>query len=250
MHRPLKDNGLLKFRIARQVWWAPLALVLLALGLGGQHRAHAEFPAAAPFPGSGDKMNLAYRVLLDGKPIGRHEVAIQTADQGRVQVRTDVEMAVKVLFVPVFKYEHQAFETWQDQCVTTLSSATQTNGKRSALTLLSENGRGTITREADRDAPQQEMLEGCLGTYAYWDRQRLQRAELLNGQNGERSPARLTENGAKALPGLDRLAQHFELSTPKADIQLWYADDGRWLALATDLDGRELVYLAEDLLDT
>lgn len=245
MYSHLKDNGLRKFRIVRGGWIGPsvTALMVLVLILQ-QSTAHASSEPATAFS------DLAYQVRLDGKPVGRHEVAFRSDTEGRLQVETNVQMAVKVLFVPVFKYRHQAREVWQDHCVTEMATSTRSNGKRYAVDLITQGDTAVITRTDGDDMGQQERLQGCQGTYAYWDRDRLRRAQLINAQNGEATPISLRENGPKPLPQLDITAEHVELATPEAAIELWYGEDGQWLALATQLDGHELVYLAESLLDS
>ena len=50
------------------------------------------------------------------------------------------------------------------------------------------------------------------------------------------------------MPRLKRGARSYQIDTDQASIQLWYSNEGDWLALETETNGRQLVYLNETLL--
>ena len=60
--------------------------------------------------------DLSFRSWLDERNIGRH--SFQIAAQGdTLEVQSKAQMELKVLFVPVFKYQHSAIETrWAYLC--------------------------------------------------------------------------------------------------------------------------------------
>jgi len=199
-------------------------------------------PEIAHSVGLEGKRTLRFNVWLDEREIGSHLVEIEERPSG-THVHTHVNYNVKVLFVSVFKYNHEAEEHWLGQCLEQLASETKVN--RNASTL-----RGYRTDQAfviDSSESKSPSAPACLGTYAYWDHQRISRPGLLNAQTGEYSTATLSALGPTALPspakpaGTEKAAA-FRLQTDQGTIDLWYDANDEWLALQTELDGRTLTY--------
>ena len=194
----------------------------------------------------------AFDVWLDDRSIGEHTVDVEE-NGTQVSVRTEARFDVKLLFVNVFKYRHEAEEVWNGDCVASFESRTRSNGKRyevAAQTLSAAVDAVPVVRlmrAAGTDRAETE-LQTCLGTYAYWDLARLDRAELMNTQTGSFDPAELISLGRAPLPRQPgRMAQKYVLRTEDAEIGLWYGDDGAWLALQTETQGRMLTYLNKAL---
>ena len=200
-----------------------------------------------------------FNVMLDGKKIGNHSVTVKNVANG-LEVRTQVELEVKILFVKVFSYVHNAHETWQDNCLQKLHTNTQ-------------SGRGSTVLEGYHTAPPNSADESsnsftiaitqkqnevethnypeCSGTFAYWDLQRLNREQLINTETGELSPATLVDLGESIIPLTQTVAQSYELRTPMANIKLWYDKTKppfkQWLALATVANKRDLLYIEKNI---
>jgi uncharacterized protein DUF6134 len=187
--------------------------------------------------------NLNFRVWLDDREIGQHIFTV-TEQDGLLSVLSRATYNVKVLFVNVFKYQHEAKETWLGNCLTKLQSFTVENGKETVVDGYKEGDLFVVQRNDQVDTEN----ESCVGTYAYWDPNRLQRAALMNSQTGELAAAAVSNLGDQPLPRLKQPAQAYRIDTEEASIQLWYTNEGDWLALETETNGRQLVYLNESLL--
>ena len=191
--------------------------------------------------------SLDFQILLDDKQIGSHTFEI-TAEEDQVEVHSTANMEVKVLFVPVFKYKHEAKEVWQGSCLQQIESATRVQGKQYTL-----RGRETpvgfvVASTQDKRPLVTDEAQGCVSSYAYWDKERLQRDVLVNSQTGQLSFSQLQNNGEQLIPNSTVSAQQFALKTDEADILLWYDTDGRWVALQTETNGRTLNYISRALL--
>lgn len=207
-----------------------LTLVVLACIA---HTLGAEQPALA-IP-----TDLNYDVWMDNRPLGTHSYRFSRDPAGGLlQVDSQADFEVKVVFVTVFSYDHKATELWNERCLTRLSSTTTTNGKQEAIELRFDG-------------------ENCAGTYAYWDSSRLQREMLTNAQTGKQeeanwqalAPAELPRPNKKAsFSNPPRNIAHFQLEMPSASFLLWYDDRGRNLAMQTTNDGRTITYLNRELL--
>lgn len=186
-------------------------------------------PVAAP-PSFDEQ--LRYQIWLDKREVGTHEVAF--AHEGdRLIVNTRVNMRIRALFIDVFKYQHEAYEEWQGNCLQTLTSSTSANGKQFAVEAL------TATQ-----------ADPCPATFAYWDLGKLQQqSSLVNTQTGEAIPVTLTPMGRTPVPRSNVQADTYVLTNKLGDITLWYSADQRWLALQTETRGRTLTYLAQELTE-
>ncbi|MEM7218960.1 MAG: DUF6134 family protein [Pseudomonadota bacterium] len=229
--------------------WAQLAG--LALGCAAQ-TALAQSEA----------MDLRFDVLLGDAPIGEHRFTVNHLPGDVVTVESDARFTVRVLSIPVFRYKHRASESWSDRCLTRIESSTRANRTRYAV-----SGERTAEPEAT-DAPfllersrddvsEAETMASCLGSFAYWDIERLRRATLLNPQTGKLEtaelvaldPAPLPQPGSANIEGAygSKAFPHFELRTRLETIRLWYNEHGDWLALQTEQKGRDLTYQRTDL---
>ena len=188
-----------------------------------------------------DRLN--FKVWLGDREIGEHSFTI-TRDGALTNVLSQAKYNVKIMFVSVFKYQHEAKETWVDQCLQKIESFTVSNGEETKVEGFRDDQQ-FIVQQNDKTLRE---ASSCVGTYSYWDLERLQRSALMNSQTGEIIPARVTLVGEQPLPRLQQAALTYQIETEEATIQLWYADDGRWLALSTETNGRPLIYLNEILL--
>lgn len=179
-----------------------------------------------------------FRVLLDGREIGRHRYTLQDAGEGAV-LTSQAQFDVRVLFISAYRYVHQAEERWQDGCLRSLASRTETNGERISVRAQSQDGGLAVTGPAGSD-----LHDGCVMSFAYWDPRILEAERLLNSQTGELVPVEVTPQGREmvAVRGQPRPAERHRISGPGVSIDLWYAD-GRWVALeALAAGGRRLRY--------
>ncbi|MDB5888815.1 MAG: hypothetical protein JWM03_1687 [Rhodocyclales bacterium] len=108
--------------------------------------------------------NWNFRVFLDNEPIGTQRFTLTT--QGELQdlreLRSEARFDVKVLFITAYRYRHEATEHWQGDCLRSISSRTDDDGKLFSVKSLREGERLNII-----SAKNSELLEGCVMTFAY-----------------------------------------------------------------------------------
>ncbi len=180
-----------------------------------------------------------FRVLLDGRPIGEHDFTVSGA-HGSEQVVTQARFSVKALFVPVYGYLHQDSETWRDGCLVRIEAHTSENGHESQV--LGSRADAGFALHGPQGG---QLLPPCISSFAYWDRARLAAARLLNPQSGEYEPVALSAQGTESIVirGQAVQAERYRLAGPTFTVTLWYASDGRWLALESrTAQGRTLRY--------
>jgi hypothetical protein len=184
-----------------------------------------------------------FAVSLDGKPIGYHNFFLRDHGKQRT-LQSHARFSVKFWFIDAYRYAHEAKEVWQGDCLQQLDAHTDDNGQVTVV-------RGE--RDADRftlaDSQSTRSLRACVQTFAYWNPSILDASALLNPQTGEYVPVTIERLGNETL----RSATYHEQAiryritgmskqTPLR-IDLWYSQNGEWLALESTTDGdRHLKY--------
>ena len=190
------------------------------------------------FPAHAELNAWNFRVLLDGREIGRHQFTLRGTGEER-ELRSEARFDVRVLYVSVYRYLHEAVERWNGNCLQSLVSRTESNGESRSVSAAARGNRLAVERLEGRDEH-----EGCVMSFAYWNPQILNARRLLNSQTGELLPVTVTPRSEEtvAVRGAPRTAQRYRISAPGLEIDVWYADIS-WVALeAPAAGGRRLRY--------
>ena len=182
---------------------------------------------------SSDSVEWNFEVFLDDSKVGYHSFRLeQTANQQRLI--SEAKFKVKFLFMTLYKYQHEASEVWEDDCLQRIESRTNANGKK--FSVIGAQGSDVFELEA---ADRQEKLAECLMTFAYWNPDFLKESELLNPQTGEILPVRVESLATEAFSvrGEKVEAQRYRLQAKNMDLHLWYSKDGEWLGLESTVKG-------------
>jgi hypothetical protein len=168
-----------------------------------------------------------FTAYLDGKEIGQHRFAI-SEQNGMLELVSEAEFNVKVLFINAYKYQHKAVEQWQGSCLQSLEANTRENrdisvvqGKKMPGGFHVQGPKGTL------------QLPACAMTFAYWNPDILRQDKLLNPQTGEWVDVSIANMGNEriAVRGREVDARRYRLTAPKMQIDLWYSSENQWLAL-------------------
>lgn len=180
-----------------------------------------------------------FQVYVDAKAIGFHEFRVH--QQGDQQVLSSVaEFEYKLMFVTLYRYQHRNEEVWQDGCLSRIESSTDANGKDYAVA-GEQNADGFKVDGSKGSA----ILPDCVMSFAYWNQEFLQATQLLNTQDGDYMDVEVTEPTSELLliQGQPVATQRYQLKAKKLNLDLWYSQQGEWLALQSQYDnGRTLRY--------
>lgn len=183
---------------------------------------------------------LRFQVYLDDRPIGEHSFRI--ADSGETtRVTSRATFEVDFLFITAYRYRHTSNEVFRDGCLTAIDASTNDNGKRY---VVNGEAMGNAFRIKTGDAV--ERADGCVKTFAYWDKAFLDKNRLLNPQTGDLEQVRVQPRGRDTVEveNGERLpAERYALETQDLTIELWYNDDLGWVGLQSDTgEGKRLIY--------
>ncbi len=190
------------------------------------------------------------QVLLDGRDVVLHTFRFDEQD-GTLRVRSEAEFRVRLAFVTLFRYEHEANERWRGGCLVGLQSRTDENGTRFEVQgERSETGLAVQTHDGKH-----EVAADCPWSFAYWSPSLRERKLLVNPQDGAmlnvdfehlgKQPLRIGEQeievdawklrGRNVTPGGN--------GETEIGITIFYDSEDRWVGLDSPVDnGRTLQY--------
>ncbi|MEO6928958.1 MAG: DUF6134 family protein [Casimicrobiaceae bacterium] len=179
-----------------------------------------------------------FNVALDGRAVGTHVYEVDAGDGGR-SVRSTARFDVKVLLFDAYTYAHEAREQWQGDCLKSLSSRTDDNGKQLSVEATGSGNRMVVTSGATH-----VEISGCVMSFAYWNPAILTQKKLLNAQTGEYDDVRIEPLGEEtiAVRGVPVQARRYALHAPEFRIDVWYAADGNWVQLESLTKGGRMLH--------
>lgn len=221
---------------------ATLALACLLLMLAATARAEVNFG----LPAEERRM----QVLLDDREVGLHTFRFDERE-GTLQVRSEAEFRVRLAFVTLFRYEHEAEELWRGGCLVGLRSKTDENGTKFEVQgERSDAGLAVQTR-----AGEHEVAADCPWSFAYWTPSLRERELLVNPQDGAMLEVDFEHLGKQALRIGDRETEvdawklrgrnvtPGENGDAEVGITIFYDSDDRWVGLDSPVaNGRTLRY--------
>jgi hypothetical protein len=169
-----------------------------------------------------------FDVNVDDKPLGTHAFTLTDDGTGRRKLHSEAHFSYKIMFVEVYRYDHVADEIWRGDCLERLTTQTEERGEVTKVSGAAATAGFVVDGPKGRVA-----LPRCVMTYAYWNPKMLEQTHLLNPQDGDWSPAKITKTGREtiAVRGAKVEADRYHLDAGKAAIDLWYSPAGDWLAL-------------------
>lgn len=201
-------------------------------------------PAAQTAPGDEAAGHAwKFRVYLDEKEIGYHHFYL--AESGTTRQLTSVaSFEYRLLLVPLFSYEHRNKEIWNGNCLQSIESRTDSNGKPYSVDGRRSAGEFRVaTREGEQSLPE------CVMSFAYWNPSFLGQTALLNTQDGEFQQVDVSEPVFDEFPvnGELRPSYRYSLVAGGLTLDLWYSPQQQWLGLESEVrGGRKLRYELED----
>lgn len=183
-----------------------------------------------------------FRVYLDDQEIGHHHFYL-TRNGPDTELQAQAQFDVTFLKIPFFRYRHDNTEVWQSRCLQRITSSTDENGKQFRVEGAADGEVFQLTTQSGT-----VTLPACISTFAYWDKSFLERDRLLNSQTGEYLDVEVRYLGEQSIRVRDEetRAYHYQLTADKANIELWYSQDGQWLGLQSTTDSGRLLRYAMD----
>lgn len=191
------------------------ALALMALV--GASGAGVAVPSG--FPPSG---TLNYDVIRDNAVVGSNQVVFENAD-GRLVVRTSIDIVVSVLFVPVYRFTHRAEEVWLDGVLQSFKAQTDDDGRPRDIVLARDGEKLAGFYNAEP-----VELPGSLMPGSLWHPATIEQTALLETTKGRMREVTVQDVGMEpvTLPSGTETAHHYSI-TGEMRREVWYGADGQ-----------------------
>lgn len=209
---------------------APCAIILGASIPAGADptAASATVPAAAHHAGSHApaKISQTFDIVRKDDKIGDNVVDIDRhGDTTTAKNKTNI--SVKVMYVEVYRYQHNCSETWKAGQLVAFKSQTDDNGTKHVVEVAPSASPDKITLIVDGKKSEEPKT---LAPASLWSKELITRTELFDPADGKRMSVKVTDLGDEALTidGVKHQTRHFQL-TAKApadfDRDLWFEGD-------------------------
>lgn len=180
-----------------------------------------------------------FRVFLDDREIGYHHFYLAGDGEHR-QLRSEANFEYRLLFVKLFHYEHENLETWSGDCLRSIRSKTDANGR--AYEVNGRAAEGVFVVNANEGSA---SLPDCVMSFAYWNPVFLEQEQLLNTQDGTFLDVEVSAPVPEDLVvrGESQPSFRYHLAAGDLNLDLWYSGEKEWLALESEVSGgRKLRY--------
>lgn len=187
--------------------------------------------------------NYDFDVLLNEKVIGKHTFVVTDLNDSLQTVVGTADYRVKFLGVEVFSYQHDHKERWESGCLSDYEARTKTRGELTTITVESSPERYLVKADSvTRVHPRADLP--CLWTYAYWRPEMSAQRSLMNGQTGELTEVKISqERDSDRSQAGNHVMEIFRVSVDEAPLVVLYDDRGRWAGLEVQISkNRQLVY--------
>jgi hypothetical protein len=187
--------------------------------------------------------DLRFALVRGRSKIGVRTVGFRDRPDG-LAVHTMIDLAVQVVFITVFRYQHECEDVWASGQLVSLRSRTNEDGKRYAV---------EVTAEADGlrvVGPGGPLVVGAqlLTSNSLWDRRLVDRQRLIDAQHGGEIGLVVHRCGTESLvlTGPERVvAECFRILTPHYGGLLWYDATGRWVKGSLEIRGERIDHVLD-----
>ncbi|NQU56411.1 MAG: hypothetical protein HQ513_04190 [Rhodospirillales bacterium] len=165
--------------------------------------------------------DLSYTVLRNGDPIGTHAYSFKEKGSGLV-VNINTDIKVKVAFLTVYRFEHQASEEWRRGKMVSTTSVTNDDGKDHKLKVSFGGNNLKINGDGKKSVAAYGAMPASL-----WHPDTVKNTVLLNTLDGTMMTVKIDDLGSDLVKvkGHEVSAQHYRLSGD-LERELWFDPNG------------------------
>ena len=178
-----------------------------------------------------------FDAVLNDKVIGQH-----TFIYGDEKTVSDANFKFEYLFMD-FIYQHKSSETWQGNCLKTISSRTDDDGDMYDVSGYMEANQFMVTTNNKTSE-----LPLCVMTFAYGNPKILDQKKLMNAQNGEYMDVdiQFLREENHMVKGKDILTDLWQIEAKGDDgdllVYLWYDKNMNWVSLKSQTPIGDMQY--------
>jgi len=197
--------------------------------------------AASAAPDSIYGKEMVFSVWRSGSEIGKHTVDF-ARDGDTLRVESRVELVVRLLGIPVFRYKYAAEERWRRDALFGL--AVKINNDGSPIVVDAERAGDKLDVKGTNGS---FVLPGAIMPTTHWDMRIVHENEVLNTTNGKPDHVDVVKGKVERIATANGTidATHY-VYTGDLQAEVWYDAEGHWVKLRfLGKDGTPVEYVCE-----
>jgi hypothetical protein len=210
----------------------------------GTHLCLAAAAALVAMPAAlaDDAGEYTFTVLRDGDPVGHHRFAF-ACEGDRIEIQEKTEIEVRLAMIPIYSFEHEARQLWQNGQVLRVDATTNDNGEQFDITVR-PNGHGyirTVNGRVDRFDASTAML-------AFWNKDTLKHHAFFSAVEDKTLDASFQFVGQEriTLGGQQLDVEHYRMVGDE-ERDLWFDSANRIVKVAFRRHGAQLEYVRDQV---
>lgn len=192
---------------------------------------------------AGQSGEYTFTILRDGDPVGTHRFAFDD-DDDRVDIASTTDIEVRLAFIPVFEFQNQLRETWQDGEVVSITSQTNDNGNLLDIS-VEPNGHGylrTVNGRVDHFDPSVKVM-------GFWDKDVVNHRSFFSVVEDETAEVvfeRIGWETVQLTSGGEVEAEHYRM-VGDMEREVWFDRAGHVAKVTFDRAGSTIEYLRDEV---
>jgi Family of unknown function (DUF6134) len=189
-----------------------------------------------------DAGEYTFAILKDGAPVGVHRVAFDRAGT-RIAIREATVIEVRLAVIPIYRFEHEARQIWENGRAVRIDATTNDNGKELQITVRPD-GQGyirTVNGRVDR-------FNASMAVLAFWNKDTLKHHAFFSVVEDRTLRASFEFAGKERITiagaGLD--VDHYRMVGDE-ERELWYDAAGHIAKVRLRRLGSEIEYVRDQL---
>jgi hypothetical protein len=191
---------------------------------------------------AGDAGEYTFTVLKDATPVGQHRVAFDR-EGDRLEIREETEIEVRFATIPIYRFEHEGREVWENGRPVRIDGTTNDNGDKFAIAVR-RKGDGymrVINGRVDEFDKSKNVL-------SFWDKDVVNHEDFFSAVNDKIFKVSFEFIGREQITvaGKRLVADHYRMVGDQ-ERDLWFDDVGRIAKVEFRRLGSEIAYLRDQL---
>jgi hypothetical protein len=198
-------------------------------------------PSLAAF--GDDAGEYTFTVLKDGTPVGEHRVTFDRSGD-RIEIHEATEIEVRFATVPLYVFEHESRELWENSRAIRIDATTNDNGKKLDITVRAD-GDGyvrTVNGRVDR-------FDGSTAVLAFWNKATLEHRAFFSAVEDKTLEASFEYAGREKLmlAGQELDVEHYRMVGDE-EHDLWFDRAGHIVKVEFRRYGSDVAYVRDQLM--
>ena len=189
-----------------------------------------------------DAGEYTFTVLYDGDPVGKHRFVYEH-EGDRIEIQEATEIEVTFASIPLFTFEHQARQLWENGRALRIDAKTDDNGERLDITV-----EGTDQGYVRTVNGRVDTFENPTAVLAFWNQDTLKHDAFFSAVEDKTFNASFEYLGTDeiTLAGQQLEAEHYRMRGDE-ERDLWFDPDGHVAKVAFERYGSDVEYVRDQV---